>query len=123
MDNAPCACGRSFPVISSIEGRSSDFLLAPGNKLIHGESITHVVRNLEGVSAFRVYQRDIGKLIIEIVKMDPAMQLPEERMKQGVQKVFGAPVEVEIKTVPRIEQAASGKYRVVVSDLTGRYFD
>jgi len=123
LDPAPCRCGRSLPLLKSIEGRSSDFLLARGGKLIHSLSVIYFLRELDGIASFRVIQDDLNSLSIEIVTTHPGVKLPLEKVRTQMQQLFGYPVSVEFKFVQSLPPTSSGKYRVVISRLTGRYFE
>jgi phenylacetate-CoA ligase len=123
LDPDPCPCGRVFPVLKSVEGRSSDFLLARGDRLIHGESITHIVRQIDGIAGFRVLQDELDRLSLEIVKARPDTELPIDQMRAQIARLFGYPVAVHLRFVESLAPTSSGKYRVVISTLTGRYFE
>jgi phenylacetate-CoA ligase len=118
----PCVCGRRLPTLASIEGRASDFLLARDMRLIHGESITHIVREIDGIAAFRVIQEEVDRLELQVVSLRPE-ELPRERIESKIQKLFGYPVTVRFTLLQALPRLASGKHRVVVSNLTGRYFE
>jgi phenylacetate-CoA ligase len=123
FDPEPCPCGRGLPVLKALQGRASDFLLARGGRLIHGESITHVLRDLDGIARFRVIQEVEDRLTLDIQRSSPEVTLPVAEIERKIHALFGYPVAVEVRFPAEIELSASGKYRVVRSELTGRYFD
>jgi phenylacetate-CoA ligase len=123
LEDGECSCGRPFPILRSIEGRSSDLLLAPGDRLVHGEAITYVIRQIHGIKAFQVIQEAVDELRIEIVLSHPQVQLPRNDIRKWVEGVFGVPVRLEIRVVDDIPPASSGKHRYVISKVAGRYFE
>ena len=123
LDAKLCPCGLAFPLLRSIEGRSSDFLLANDGKLIHGESVTHVMRQLVGVAAFRVIQETLESIELQIVLAPGVSSLDNKRIQAHVDALFGYPVSIAFHYLPALPILASGKHRVVVSKLTGRYFE
>jgi phenylacetate-CoA ligase len=123
LDPAPCRCGRSLPLLKSIEGRSSDYLLARGNRLIYGGSITSILTQFDGIARFRLLQDEIDHLCLEIVKTHPNVELPLDQIQARIQRLFRHPVSVEFRFVESLAPTGSGKYRLVISKLTGRYFE
>ena len=45
-----CACGRGFPVLREVLGRSYDFLSAPSGRRYHGEYLMYYFEGLERLS-------------------------------------------------------------------------
>jgi phenylacetate-CoA ligase len=123
LSSEPCSCGLTLPLLKSIEGRSSDFLLARNNRLIHGESITHIIRRLDGISRFRVQQESTDSITLEIVRTGRDASIPVDEVRMGIEKLFGYPVALELKFLESLPPTKSGKHRLVVSKLTGRYFE
>lgn len=115
LDPRPCPCGRTLPLLKSIDGRSDDFLVARGDKLIHGQAVAFLLKELDGVARFQIRQEDADHLTIEVVVENPAVQLPLHRIRAGVERVFGYPVDLELRYVDSIPLMPSGKYRPVVS--------
>ena len=78
LDDQPCSCGRTLPLLKSIEGRSTDFLVAKNGTVMHGLSLIYLVRDLPGVRQFKIVQESLDLTRIQLVtdaNFDPA-QLP-----------------------------------------------
>jgi phenylacetate-CoA ligase len=115
LDTQPCGCGRGLPVLKSIEGRSTDFVVAADGTVLHGLALIYVVRDLPGIGGFRIVQESTTRTRVEVVPApgyDPAVKC---MIVDGVRARLGAGVDVEIAEVPRIAPERSGKYRYVVS--------
>jgi phenylacetate-CoA ligase len=110
-----CKCGRGLPVLTSLQGRSTDFVIAADGTVMHGLALIYVLRNLPGIQAFKVTQETRTLTRVDIV---PASQIDEALVAtivQGIRQRLGATVEVQVNSVESIAPEASGKYRYVVS--------
>jgi phenylacetate-CoA ligase len=115
LDDAPCACGRTLPLLKEIEGRSTDFLVARDGTVMHGLSLIYIVRDLPGVRQFKIIQESLDHTRIQLVTdaaFDPACLAGIEA---GAKARLGADVQVTIEQVDTIPPEKSGKYRYVVS--------
>jgi phenylacetate-CoA ligase len=114
----PCRCGRPFPLLSRIWGRSSDFIATPDGRMIHGEYFTHLFYDVPGVAFFQLKQTALREVSVSIVARPGAdaarsITLLRERMA----KALGADVNLAIQIVDHIDRTASGKHRFVVSTV------
>jgi phenylacetate-CoA ligase len=115
LDDQPCSCGRTLPLLKSIEGRSTDFLVAKDGTVMHGLSLIYLVRDLRGVRQFKIVQESLDLTRIQLVTdatFDPA-ELPN--IERGGKARLGESVTVEVSLVDEIPPEKSGKYRYVVS--------
>jgi len=115
LDDAPCACGRTLPLLKEIEGRSTDFLVARDGTVMHGLSLIYIVRDLPGVRQFKIIQESLDQTRIQLVTdaaFDPACLAG---IVAGAKARLGAEVRVPIDLVETIPPEKSGKYRYVVS--------
>lgn len=117
LGTAPCACGRGLPVLSSIEGRQTDFIVAADGTVMHGLALVYIVRDLPGVRQFKVVQESLQRTRFLLVTEDgfPVDALP--RIVRQAQARLGAEVEVLVERVAAIAPEKSGKYRYVVSHV------
>jgi phenylacetate-CoA ligase len=122
LDDRPCPCGLPFPVLRSLEGRCSDYLMGRDGRLIHSEALSDILEAEGGVSRYRALQESLDCLTMEVIPA-PGQTPPLERIRARVRALLGEPLEVQVKLVDSIAPTASGKHRFVVSKLTGRYFD
>src|SRR5204862_1000171 len=54
-----CRCRRGLPVLKEIQGRSTDFVVAQNGTIMHGLALIYVLRDLQGVQAFKIVQESI----------------------------------------------------------------
>jgi phenylacetate-coenzyme A ligase PaaK-like adenylate-forming protein len=112
-----CGCGRTLPLLERIEGRKTDFIVAPDGRVLHGLSVIYVVREITGIAAFRITQRRITEFELEIVPGPDYDPHCESRIRDGFSKRLRAPVSVNIVYRGAIAPTASGKVRHVVSEV------
>ena len=98
-----------------VEGRTTDFLYLPDGNVRHALSIIYPLRETPGISRFRVVQNDDYAVVIEVVCDDRATRITPQSISQSVRPVIGEHVPLEVRFVDRIDPAASGKHRYVVS--------
>jgi phenylacetate-coenzyme A ligase PaaK-like adenylate-forming protein len=113
-----CSCGRSLPLMHSVEGRVTDVILSPSGKLLHGEFFTHLFYRLDGIEQFRVVQETVTELHIQIV---PARNFEKEktliRLREMIHRHGDPEFEIHFELQSHIPPAPSGKYRFTVSNL------
>ena len=117
-DNAPgkCACGRPYPAMSAVEGRTSDNFKTPDGRLIHGEYLTHLMYGIEGVQEFQFVQRELTVVVLSVVPSNTFGAATDARLGLIASKFgayFGFPLQIIL--VDHIKPAPSGKRRFTVS--------
>lgn len=112
-----CACGRGLPMLSELQGRSTDFVVAADGTVMHGLALIYVLRDLPEVAAFKIVQNDRLHTQVQVVPRtgpDPAMA---QTIAQAFRRRLGAEVEVDVAFVESIAPEKSGKFRYVVSHV------
>jgi phenylacetate-CoA ligase len=117
LDDRVCECGRGLPLIKDIQGRTTDFVVASDGSVMHGLALIYVVRDVPGISRFKIVQERLDHtrvLLVTDATFDPS---DTERIERGIAQRLGAEVQVEIELVDDIPAEKSGKYRYVVSKV------
>ena len=117
LDTRMCACGRGLPLLQEIQGRTTDFVVAADGTVMHGLALVYVIRDLQGVAAFKIIQETRALTRVEIVPGDGYGQGTKTTIERGLRARLGANVDVEVKEVSAIAPEASGKFRYVVSKV------
>lgn len=115
LDDQPCACGRTLPLLREVQGRSTDFLVARDGTVMHGLALIYIVRDLPGVRQFKIVQESLDVTYIYLVTdelFDPGL-IPG--IVAAARARLGDGVEVRVERVASIPPERSGKYRYVVS--------
>lgn len=116
-DSRRCSCGRGLPMLREIQGRSTDFVVAADGTVMHGLALIYILRELPGLSAFKVVQHDLQRTSVQLVPgigFDPAC---ERTIVDSFRKRLGSHVTVDIQRVAAIAPEKSGKFRYVVSHI------
>jgi phenylacetate-CoA ligase len=113
-----CSCGRSLPLLERVDGRKTDFIIAPDGRMMHGLSLIYVVREVSGIESFRITQKRLTSFELEIVRNQQYDPTSEERIRSGFRQRLRAPVAVNIHYTESITPTASGKTRHVISEIT-----
>ncbi len=117
LTGASCSCGRGLPLLGSVQGRSTDFVVAQNGKVMHGLALIYVMRELHGISAFKIIQEEVDRVRVLVVPAAGYDAAVEEAIRHGVRDRLGAGVEVSVELVTQIPPERSGKYRYVVSNV------
>jgi len=124
--DAPCSCGRVWPLLRSITGRISDTFVTSTGTLVAGEYFNYVFYLQDWVDRFQVVQESTSSIRARIV---PRYDLPgfaaakEAGVEEIVKKVrlaMGEDCAVSFEFVNDIEPTASGKYRFTISRVHDR---
>jgi len=112
---ATCACGRGLPMLAEIQGRSTDFVLAQDGTVMHGLALIYVLRDLPGVSGFKVVQHSLERTEVQVVRGSGWIEGHRDTIAAGVRARLGQGVQVELTYVDAIAPEKSGKHRYVIS--------
>lgn len=117
LSGAACACGRGLPVLASVEGRSTDFVLTAEGSVMHGLGLIYVLRELPQVAAFRIVQETRLLTRVHVVPASGFDETTRQSIVLGIRKRLGDAVQVEVDVVGAIAPEKSGKFRYVVSHV------
>ncbi|PWB49892.1 MAG: hypothetical protein C3F13_17835 [Anaerolineales bacterium] len=114
-----CPCGRSAPMLASVEGRSVEALRAANGSMVWGgfagapwRCLTH-----PSIRQFQVNQKSLKQMVFRLV---PSGEIPRavlDEIRYAVRHTFGDNCTVEFKFVDEIAPLPSGKHQYAVSEL------
>jgi phenylacetate-CoA ligase len=117
LDNQTCICGRGLPLLKEIQGRSTDFVVAADGTIIHGLALIYVLRDLPGVTSFKIVQESRALTRVWIEAGDGFMHDDIDRIENGFKRRLGDDVSIVIDLVDQIPPDTSGKFRYVMSHV------
>lgn len=117
LGTAPCPCGRGLPLLHSLEGRSTDFVVARDGTVMHGLALIYILRDIAQVRAFKIVQESLLLTRVLLVCAPALAEDTRHRIAAQFKARLGAEVAIDISEVPEIAAEASGKYRYVVSKV------
>lgn len=62
-----CGCGRNWPLIKELRGRTNSTLLLPSGRRVIGEGVCRLIRDLENIKRFQIVQRSRSDVLIKVV--------------------------------------------------------
>ncbi len=110
-----CPCGRNWPLIKSIEGRTDDFLTLPSGRVISPRNI-NIIDNVPGIVQYRTIQEKRDRFRVQVVPannytIDTDRQI-KEQIKLGC---VGEDVNIDIELVDNIPRERTGKLKTIIS--------
>ena len=125
-----CSCGRSWPLIKSIQGRINDYLVLPSGRKISWLYIIRVLRgilydrmireNVFVVSRYQIVQDRKDRIILKVVKGKEFSPEILERIRKSLENEFnklGENLEVLTEIVDEIPMERTGKRRLFISKV------
>lgn len=111
---APCACGRGLPRLGTIEGRLIDLLWTHDGRIVPGELIPHVMKDLPEVIEFQAHQTAVDRIVLRLILSSELSEKSSTLLRSELLKAFGPGTDIVIERVSEIPKRASGKRRVVI---------
>lgn len=110
-----CSCGRSLPLLSSINGRLADCIVLPDGRKLSPYVITCTVEEIPGVRQFQVIQETDGSIRIRL--LSSRLSANPNHVKAVVEEQLDKQVRVTVEVLPELLRESNGKYKVVVSRI------
>ena len=114
FSDAPCSCGRGLPLLKNVEGRTLELLRAPDGRIVPGELIPHLMKDIKEVREFQAEQKRLDLIVISVVLSGSLSEHSQTLLRSELAKAFGAGVHVEILPVESIPRRQSGKRQVTI---------
>lgn len=118
LDSRHCVCGRGLPLLREIQGRSTDFVIAQGGKVMHGLALIYVLRDIPEIQNFKIIQESLSYTRVQVVAHKKLNPETLNKIEQGFKARLGQEVSIVIEEVVEIPAEKSGKFRYVVSKIT-----
>ena len=121
-----CPCGRSLPLLDSLEGRSCDVVIDQDGKQLHCVVLSYLIKEvahregLNSASQIRFIQRERNKMLVQIVKGPTFSSSLTDFLSFNVKKILGSSCIVSFDFPEEIPVEQSGKFRYFISELTTR---
>lgn len=110
-----CSCGRTFPLLKKIIGRSADYALRENGEKVSLRTITGGIWPLaHDIYEFQVTQTDYNAFTILVVPSRVYSSDIVEKLQKVIRVIFPN-AQVDVKLVDTINREASGKFRVFKS--------
>jgi len=110
-------CGRNFPLIRLIEGRSNDFVTLPSGKILPPILLIITLEKRKGISQFKLVQENINVFNVQIVKGQNFKETIIEEVKHVLREILGRNTQINVNIVDEIPREKSGKVRPIISKV------
>jgi phenylacetate-CoA ligase len=117
LSAARCRCGRPLPLIERIEGRANDAIVTPDGRIMNSLALIYAVREVEGIERFRIFQEELDRFRIEIVRNRAFKHQDEQQIRSSWTKLMRTPVRITFDYLTSLPVERSGKFRHVVSAI------
>ena len=118
-NTGPCQCGRTLPVMRSVEGRISDVLYTKDGRRV--SRFGQVFNGDLGIREAQVIQETLDCVKVKFVPTSTFAPHHEHLIIQRVKERMGDDVAVVMEPVTEVPRGASGKFRAVVCRLSEEY--
>jgi len=110
-----CSCGLPFPLLSRVEGRIQEALLAADGARMTALFIPHLMKEFPWVRGYQLEQQRAGALRVNILSDQELTESAVAALVAALRTKLGAGTQVEVVRVPALRKSASGKVPIVVT--------
>ena len=111
-------CGRSFPLIEKIQGRSDDFIIGQSGRRFSPHPFYHCLDPVAGVRRWRIIQERDKSLRVEVVLDPERRESAGAEIVVNIKRLVGGELDVHLVPVPSIDVDPGSKYRTVSSRVS-----
>lgn len=112
-----CPCGRGFPLLGPIEGRSLECVRTPSGGEISPAILGHFLfvynNHLETVRHYQLIQETANRVVLLIVPGNGWDEQSRVRLQSDLKQLMGERMEVDVQVVPEIPAEQSGKRPII----------
>jgi phenylacetate-CoA ligase len=121
QDPTACACGRAYPRIKDVIGRSGDFILTPSKRLISPTNIEFAIRFMKNFKDVQIVQLRTDLIEIQIVPDQFFSQDEGKRFAEAVKARIGEDVQMKVTITDAIERPFGQKRRFIKSEISREF--
>lgn len=115
----PCACGRGFPLLGQIEGRSHECLYTPSGKVISPAVLGHYLfvynNHLDSVRHYQLVQDGEDSVRLLVMPSNRWTDGTSAALAEAIDKLVGGEMRVTVEPVLEIPAERSGKRPIIKS--------
>ncbi len=122
MGGGICPCGRTLPLLLSIDGRADDLVVRPDGSRFHAFTLLPRLQAVAGVARVQIEQTAVDDFLLRVVRS--AGEAPRHAdLEEQMKKVLGRQIRVRVEEVDAIPPAASGKVKSLISRVPNEIVD
>lgn len=114
-----CACGRGYPLVKQITGRTGDVFILPSGDRVPGIALTNrVLQVCPGLKKLQVIQETLQDFCVRFVPGPGFSSSDLELLRTNLRKFFPDQLQWKFEQVNDIERERSGKTRFCISRVS-----
>lgn len=110
--NKSCKCGRQFPVVESLLGRTDDLILTPEGRFVG--RLDPVFKGLGSIRESQIIQESLTRIVVRIVREPDYTEQVGHALVAALRERLGN-VDLVLEYVDAIPRTSAGKFRSVIS--------
>lgn len=110
-----CGCGRAFPVVKEVVGRTDDLLYAPDGRPLG--RLDPILKGRSGICETQIEQVAPNRVIIRVVPDASFDERCRDEIAYEFRKRAGSDMAVEVHTVTEIRRSPTGKFKAVMNSM------
>lgn len=117
LDDQQCPCGRGLPLLLDVHGRANDYLIGQGGRVAHYTAVSHLLKDLPGLHAFKAIQESMRLIRVQVVMESPPGDAIAQSIRGNLAMLLGEGIELRFERVDEIPLEASGKHKHIVCNV------
>lgn len=111
----PCPCGRTWPLLERVTGRTADFLVARDGSRVAGVSLVErTLTAIPGLEQLQIVQESRERIVLNVVPDSGFDAAAEAELVGEMRRAMGEGIDFEVRRLTRLEQERNGKYRFAI---------
>lgn len=116
ISSEPCPCGRTFRLLSELEGRVEDILPLADGRHVHPRAVWQVFKEDRDVLQYQLTQHEPRRFTVTFVTVDvAAFRRARERTLPCLQELLGVDALIETEHRTELTRGSGSKFRAVAS--------
>ena len=113
LSTGPCVCGRSLPLLTSVQGRMLDTLELEDGRKVSVIFFRHILKDIPEILSYQVKQLSAQAVEVRAVLSQDVSARSQALFDSEMRKVFGD-TSVVLRRVEELESSRSGKVKVII---------
>ncbi|MDZ4839231.1 MAG: hypothetical protein SGJ04_04430 [Bacteroidota bacterium] len=120
-ESETCSCDRPYPILERVIGRDTDIVKTKSGKSMVVHFFTGIFEFYPNIKQFRVIQRDLNGMEIEIIKENDFNESDLDKIKTTINNFLEEDFPTAFTYVNEIPATASGKPQIIQSFIVKKF--